>query len=254
MSVVIEIEAGIAAITLDWPTRGNALGPDEARELRLAFEGLGDASSARPDISVVVLAANGKSFCAGGDLKAISELVKGGETAVRGAVYTEFQGLFRAVRACPFPLIAAVDGAAVGLGADLALASDTVFVGPNGWFRQGWLAIGAIPATGGLLDLQRRAGRDAVWRYAAADRVGQAEAQEMRLGTAVPDARVAALALAQRLASQARDALLAMKHLTGIADPARHLETALDYQVGLLTDPRFAALAARLLDRSTARS
>ncbi len=254
MSVEVTIDAGVAEITLNWADRGNALGPDEARSVRLAIETLNTEPSDEPEISAVVLSAAGKAFCAGGDLKAISKLAEGGERAVREAVYTEFQGLFRALRGCPFPLIAAVDGPAVGLGADLALATDSVFIGANGWFRQGWLAIGLIPAPGGLFDLQRRSGRDAVWRFAAADRISPAEAQEMRLGLAVPDARAAALTLARRLARQPRDALLAMKRLINIPDLDHHLDVALSHQVGFLTDPGFAARAAELLNKAGRRA
>ena len=284
MSVEVTIDAGVAEITLNWADRGNALGPDEARSVRLAIETLNTEPSDEPEISAVVLSAAGKAFCAGGDLKAISKLAEGGERAVREAVYTEFQGLFRALRGCPFPLIAAVDGPAVGLGADLALATDSVFIGANGWFRQGWLAIGLIPAPGGLFDLQRRSGRDAVWRFAAAARISPPEREApagpaisctacdlamprsaegrpcprcgLTLRTRKPDAvvRAAALTLARHLARQPRDALLAMKRLINIPDLDHHLDVALSHQVGFLTDPGFAARAAELLNKAGRRA
>ena len=61
--------------------------------------------------------------------------------------------MIRTLMAVPVPTIAAVDGAAVGMGMDLALACDSRFIGTTGWMRQGWARYGAIPATGGLVFL-----------------------------------------------------------------------------------------------------
>src|SRR5688500_5164962 len=93
MGVLKQRHGAVAELTLDWPEVRNALGAPEGRELRLALEDtLADA-----EVGAVVLSANGKAFCAGGNLPAIVDLAKGGPHAVRDKVYGEFQGIFRAI-------------------------------------------------------------------------------------------------------------------------------------------------------------
>lgn len=164
---------GVIEVTLDWPDILNAMGPEQARETRTALE----AAFAGEDVGAVVLSANGKGFCAGGNLPAIVKLAKGGPDAVRETIYGEFQALFRTIRASPVPVIAAVDGAAVGFGCDLAIAGSATFIGQSGWLRQGWAQVGLIPATGGTFYAAQRGGAQAVWRLLAADRVDGATAE-----------------------------------------------------------------------------
>ena len=70
-----------------------------------------------------------------------------------------------------------------------------------------------------------------------------------RAAIACENAREAALDMAARLSSLPRGPLKAVKRLVEIQDPTRHLEAALDYQVGFITDPQFAAFAQALLSR-----
>ena len=235
----------VAEIRLDWPEVRNALGPDEGRELRLALE----ETDADPSVGAIVLSASGKAFCAGGNLPAILTLAKGGEQAVRDKVYGEFQGIFRAITGSRVPVIAAVEGPAVGFGCDLALAGSATFVGPAGWLAQGWIRAGLIPATGGTYYVKRRGGQQAVYRMLAADRVDGPTAESWNLAIASDDARSSALAMAQKLASFPRGPVEAVLQLERIDDRAEHLEAALDFQVGFITHPDFAALAAQLLGK-----
>lgn len=134
---------GVVAVTLAWPRRRNALGPAEAGLLADAIEGLHEAQ-------VVVLRAAGPAFCAGGDLRAILRLAADGDDAVRNAIYAEYQRLARAVVGFDGLSIAAIDGPAIGLGADLALMCDVRLAGSEAWFLQGWARLGLIPGTGGM--------------------------------------------------------------------------------------------------------
>ncbi|SCW90619.1 2-(1,2-epoxy-1,2-dihydrophenyl)acetyl-CoA isomerase [Sphingobium faniae] len=235
--------AGVVEVTLDWPDILNAMGPEQARATRAALE----AAFAREGVGAVILSANGKGFCAGGNLPAIVKLAEDGPDAVRKTIYGEFQALFRVIRSSPVPVITAVDGAAVGFGCDLALAGSATFIGERGWLRQGWNQVGLIPATGGAHYVAERGGAQAIWRMLAADRVDGATADAWGLGIACANARAAALEMADRIAALPLPPLKALTALSRIGDEKAHLAAALDYQAGFITHPDFAESAARML-------
>ena len=121
-----QLEAGIATIRLMRPERKNPLTFDSYAELRDTFRALADAD----DVSAVVLASNGGNFCSGGDVhEIIGPLL---DRDMKGLLaFTRLTGdLVRAIRLCPRPVIAAVDGVCVGAGAMLALAADIRFGTP----------------------------------------------------------------------------------------------------------------------------
>ncbi|VXD04307.1 Enoyl-CoA hydratase [Pseudomonas sp. 9AZ] len=243
MPVQTQRHGDVVEITLDWPEVRNALGPTEGRELRLALE----AANADESIAAIVLSANGKAFCAGGNLPEIVRLAQQGADAVKTAIYGEFQGVFRAIRECPVPLITAVDGAAVGFGCDLALAGSATFIGNSGWIAQGWIKAGLIPATGGTHYVIRRGGQQALWRLLQADKVDGLTAEGWGLAIACTNARESALEMAAKYASFSRLPLKALTQLAKVTEPEQHLIAALDYQIGFLTNPLFAEEAQKLL-------
>lgn len=113
-------EHGVATITLDRPDRLNALTFQVYEELKATFERIGD----EPDVRVVVLTGAGKGFCSGGDVEDII-----------GALFErDYQGLLQftrvtgglvlAIRRCPRPVIAALNGTVAGAGAVIATACD----------------------------------------------------------------------------------------------------------------------------------
>jgi enoyl-CoA hydratase/carnithine racemase len=245
MALRTEQQGGIHEIVLAQPQVHNAVGPDEARAIRLAIE----AASAAPDVRVVVLSAEGKSFCAGGNLRQIVDMVAGGASVVTETIYAEFQGMMRAIEAMRPPLFCAVDGAAIGLGCDLALAGDLTFVGENGAFAQGWAALGLVPAPGGTRLIVRRGGTRALWRLMSERRIGPAEAERLGLALAVNNARAAALQAAATVASLPAEAVSATKRLSRIEGFNEHLKVALEYQTDFLTSAAFAARADAILNR-----
>jgi enoyl-CoA hydratase/carnithine racemase len=246
MGVTSQRHGEVAEITLDWPEKRNALGPDEGRELRLAIE----SAATDENVGAIVLSANGEAFCAGGDLPQIIRLAdEGGADSVRSAIYDEFQGVFRAITEAPIPVIAAVDGPAVGFGCDLALAGSVTFIGDRGWLAQGWNRAGLIPATGGALYVKRRGGTQAVYRLLAADRVDGPTAEQWNLAIASDDARAAALDMAAKFASYPREPLRALVDLSRIDEKEAHLEQALNYQTGFITHRDFRSFAEKFMGK-----
>ncbi|GAA1022797.1 hypothetical protein Aple_086780 [Acrocarpospora pleiomorpha] len=143
MGAEVAVQDDVAVVTLRWPEKRNAVGPAEAEELALALTEAGTRSRA------VVLTGEG-AFCSGGDLRTFARLTREASAEeVMPIVYGKIHAVVRALRDCPVPTIAAVDGAAVGLGMDYALACDLRFVGPDGWMRQGWARAGLIAAGAG---------------------------------------------------------------------------------------------------------
>ncbi len=118
------VDGGIATVTLSRPERRNPLTFASYAELRDTFRQLRDFD----DVNIVVITGDGDNFCSGGDVHdIIGPLV---EMRGRGAIdellaFTRMTGdVVKAMRTCPQPIIAAIDGTCVGAGAILAMASD----------------------------------------------------------------------------------------------------------------------------------
>jgi enoyl-CoA hydratase/carnithine racemase len=233
----------LATVTLAWPERRNALGPDEALELAAALESVTSARS-------VVLLGDGAAFCAGGDLDAITVLARQGRDAVRTAIYGAFHVLARALWKMPGITIAAVDGPAIGLGADLALLCNLRLVGSQGRLDQGWARLGLIPGTGGAWLVQRLAGVATAWDFiTSAGSPWDGPALERRgLASSVEgSAAEAAIGRARRIARWPSETVQAYQALMQPAMEGyeEHLDLCLEAQTALLTGPAFLALAER---------
>jgi enoyl-CoA hydratase/carnithine racemase len=122
-----KFENGVATVTLNRPERKNPLTFDSYDELRDMFH---DLKRAR-QVKAVVIAGAGGNFCSGGDVhEIIGPLTKMDEAGLRR--FTRMTGdLVRAMRSCPQPVIAAVEGICAGAGAILAMASDIRFAQPG---------------------------------------------------------------------------------------------------------------------------
>jgi enoyl-CoA hydratase/carnithine racemase len=122
-----ECQNGVATVTLNRPERKNPLTFESYDELRDTFRAL-DTSY---DVKVVVIRGEGSNFCSGGDVhEIIGPLTK---MDAKGLLnFTRMTGdLVRAMRACPQPIIAAVEGVCAGAGAIIAMASDIRFGQPG---------------------------------------------------------------------------------------------------------------------------
>ncbi|RKR68369.1 enoyl-CoA hydratase/carnithine racemase [Acidovorax sp. 94] len=155
--IELTVTHGIATLTLNRPEKRNAMSDDMRTEFIAALEHV----SADKSIRALVLTGKGKGFCAGGDISGMERRMKApaGEVAFNGwhrqqrVHYTQ-----TLLHTMPKPTIAAVNGAASGLGADTALACD--FIIANEWANFSWSYIhrGIIPDGGGMYFLPRRVG------------------------------------------------------------------------------------------------
>jgi enoyl-CoA hydratase/carnithine racemase len=115
-----EMREAVAVITLKRPEKKNPLTFDSYAELRDTFRALVECD----DVKAVVLTGAGENFCSGGDVREIIAPLT--ERDMKGLLaFTRMTGdVVKAIRACPQPVVAAIDGVCVGAGACLALASD----------------------------------------------------------------------------------------------------------------------------------
>lgn len=247
MPATVHAAGAASVVTLMWPEKRNALGPEDSVMVADAL-----ARASEQATSAVILTGDG-AFCAGGDLRRFAELSDQLPVAeIRDEVYGNVQRMIRALRACPVPTIAAVDGAAIGLGFDLALACDMRFVGPDGFLQQGWAKAGLIPGTGGV-GLLRRVQPGNLWRLIASqERVGPKRAVELELAEAAePTALDAAIARADQLATIEREVLghyCALSRADSWPAP-EHFDASADTQAELIGSAEFRSLSQGLLAR-----
>lgn len=212
MDALLEHDAdGVRLLTLNRPATLNALTMEDMRALGAHLEEAG----ARDDVRAVVLTGAGGAFSAGGDAAFLARLPSMAEADVREVVYGAFQRPIRAMRTMPKPVIAAVDGPAVGAGCELALAADVRIVSQRARFGEVWIKIGCVPALGGMFLLPRIVGLGrATEMILTGEIVDAAEAHRIGLATRVvpPDALLGtALELALALAAGPAHALAAAK-------------------------------------------
>lgn len=247
MGVDVSLRGAAAVVTMRWPAQRNALGPEESSEVADALR----TAAAEPNAAGVVLTGEG-AFCAGGNLKGAASRQDMPPEQRRTLVYGAYQGLIRTLVDLPVPTVAAVDGPAVGMGLDIALACDSRFVGPEGWVSQGWGKMSLAPATGGALLLALRA-PNALWPLLETQpRLDGPAAQAMGIAesSGSSTALERAVARVENLAAMTRPALAAYAELS--RDLLRrhldtHLEAGLAHQLGLLADPEFRNRVARTL-------
>jgi enoyl-CoA hydratase/carnithine racemase len=151
--VRVEDRDGVRWVTLERPESKNSLTLDINERIIGALK---DAAT-NPAVRVVVLTGAGGAFCSGLDLKFAQQLGLDPEGYAK-TLRSHFHGLIRSVTACMKPVIAAVDGPAVGYGCDLALACDLRFVSDRARFGELFVKRGLMPDGGGTFTLSRLVG------------------------------------------------------------------------------------------------
>lgn len=135
----IENRGPIEILTLDRPEALNAMSPELADELSEYFTGL----QKRRDVRVVLLRAEGRAFCAGGDLDSEAFASPGpGRVQRQYDIQVRFAAIARAMRSCPQPIIALIQGPASGAGFSLTLAADVRYCTPEAKFKAAYIRIG----------------------------------------------------------------------------------------------------------------
>ena len=148
--VSCEVQDRVAVLTIDRPKALNALNPEVLNDLRLAFEGI-DQSEVR---CVILTGAGDKSFVAGADIAAMSTMTK----AEGEAFGKQGNDVFLMVENFPLPVIAAVNGFALGGGNELAMSCDIRLASENALFGQPEVGLGITPGFGGTQRLARVVG------------------------------------------------------------------------------------------------
>ncbi|MCZ0962310.1 oxepin-CoA hydrolase, alternative type [Paracoccus benzoatiresistens] len=224
-------------VTLDNPGRRNALAPAMHPVLR---EALARAAAEDRFGAVVLTGANGY-FCAGGDLNALSQRAAMTRDERRARI-DDLHATIRAIRACPRPVIAAVEGGAAGAGFSIALACDLLVAAEDATFAAAYVRVGLVPDGGLTASLARRVPASLAARMClTGDPVGAATLAAMGVVTdlCAPGGAVdCAAALAARLA---RGPALAQGAIKRLLDDAGR--TAFDDQLDRERDAMADALA-----------
>ncbi len=245
--VLFDVADRVAVITVNDPDRRNAVTAAMSAQLRAAVR----RAETDPQVHAVVVTGAGRAFCAGADLSALGQA---SAAAAEDGLLALYDG-FMAVAECTLPTVAAVNGAAVGAGLNLALAADVRIAGPHAVFDARFQQLGLHPGGGATWMLHRAVGPQ-VARAALlfGMRFDAATAVQHRLALQVADDAVAAaLALAAGPASAPRDVVLATKAtMRATADPGaidseQHefaKQTELGPQAASARSPEFAARLA----------
>ena len=135
-----ETSGNVMVVTLNRPDRANTISPQLVSEIRLAFAG----AAADPGVRAVIVTGAGKHFCGGADL-----------SEARGGLDLTFFSVFED---CPKPVVAAINGAALGGGCEVALACDIRVMADDAVIGTPEIKFGALPAGGGTQRLARMVG------------------------------------------------------------------------------------------------
>jgi len=145
-----ELSDGVAVLTLNRPDKMNALNSQMRAEVAHA------ATQAGREARVLVITGSGdRAFCSGQDL---SDRANASEVDLERTLRDEYGPMLKAIYDCPVPTITAVNGAAAGAGANLALAADVVIAKESAYFLQAFTRIGLIPDAGGTYWMTRGMG------------------------------------------------------------------------------------------------
>ena len=223
-----DISSGVAQVVMSRPDKHNAFNPELITELKTTFDKLGQDESVR----VVVLSGEGRSFSAGADL----DWMKGqGEASFEDNLNSskEMGQLFRSIDQCPKPVVAKVQGAALGGGAGLVCSADIAVAGPKALFGFTEVRLGLVAAVISPFVLRRLSYSVAREKLLTGERFGPEEAFRIGLVHKIGDDLDAATdEVVQKLLKGSTQAQAASKKLLSEVwdlPEAEQLETAARY-------------------------
>lgn len=222
-----QVDNGVAWLRLNRPQSRNAI--DEPLRRALA-EAVKKAERA-PDVRALVVVGEGQAFCAGADVREFQE-----RTGAVEEIRADYEFILQRLHGMPKPTIAAVNGAAAGVGASIAFACDLRYATPEAFFVEAFVKIGLTVDGGASWLLPRLIGPGkALEMFYTGDPLGAEEASRLGLVNRLvgreqlePSVRE----LAERLASGPAAALGAIKRSVNFATAAT-LEEAMEFEFGL---------------------
>ena len=219
-SFASELDGGVATLTLDRPQRLNALTFEVYAELAAAFEALAQPDQ-HDDVRAVVITGRGRGFCSGGDQDDIIKHLLGRDTPALLAFTRATGRLIKAMRACRRPIVAAINGTAVGAGGVIACASDLRIAAANAKLGFIFPQVGLCGADMGVMYLLPRI-------------VGLGNATELLLfGDIIPASRALEIGLVNRV----------------VPDAAAAVAMAQEWAARLASGPAFAhAMTKQMLE------
>src|SRR5437667_11350088 len=144
----------VLTLTINRPDALNALNRETTRALTTAFE----AAGRDPEVGAIILTGAGRAFCAGADLRDVAARAQAGQTDLGEDLRANYAPMIRAIRACPRPVIAALNGTAAGAGLSLALACDLRIAAAGAQLIVVFVRVGLVPDAGSLFFLTRMLG------------------------------------------------------------------------------------------------
>ncbi|WP_452225271.1 enoyl-CoA hydratase-related protein [Lacinutrix chionoecetis] len=173
-SILLNIENKIATITLNRPEVFNSFN----REMAFLLHDTLDACEKNKEVRAIVLTGNGKAFCAGQDLKEVTDPDL--NPGFKKILDEHYNPIITRLRAIKKPIIAAVNGVAAGAGANIALACDIVVAHEKVSFIQAFSLIGLVPDSAGTFFLPRLIGfQKALALAMLGDKISAEEAEKM---------------------------------------------------------------------------
>lgn len=229
--LLVDVTDGIGTVTLNRPDKLNAFAGRMRQEVAEAFSDMADDDRVR----VIVVTGAGRAFCAGADIGYMKQLGEERDTASLEALVEAGRAVVTAIRGTPKPVIASVNGAAAGGGANMALACDIRIASDEASIGQTFNRIGLHPDWGGTFFLPRLVGASkALELVFTAEMVPAAEAHRIGLfNRVVPHAELpaATLELARTLAAKPPLALALAK---------RAIYASEEQQLGAMLDMELA--------------
>ena len=200
-TIIWELRDGVGRLTLNRPETINAWVGQLGSEIRQVIEG----EAAADDVRCVLIAGSGRGFSSGADLKAGFDAAEDGMPDIHKELHEIYHPAIAGIRRLPKPVVAAVHGAAVGIGCSLALACDLVLAAQSAFFGLAFVNIGLMPDGGSTAFVPPAVGKARAFQMALlGERVPAPTALEWGLVNWVyPDEelRDEAQALAVRLAA-----------------------------------------------------
>jgi len=205
-----QIQEGIAMVTISRPKAMNALNTAFFDEMNALLDEL----NSNDEVKVMIITGEGKAFVAGAD---IAEMVNKNQD--EGQAFSEYgQRTFDRIENMPFPVIAAINGFALGGGCELAMSCDFRIASTKAKFGQPEVNLGLIPGYAGTQRMARLIGKaDAMYLLLTADMIGADEALRLKLVQRVFEPETLmdeVMKIAKNIASKGPQAIRKVKEVT----------------------------------------